>query len=188
MTLGCLDVRSTSKLSILCSRGLLSWNLQSSLWNLQSSPSDLKIPEGSHIGVITFGRLFMDRAHKAGQKVAPPPAVIACFFFHLFVTSGNFNLYEFFLRSFRSEAKRVHAWLLPIRMTALIRVAIHWVHPSVSWCTRMQLCSQGPHLWPFISSQVKGLRDNEAHLHTDTHCWSEEEQLLVNEIEHINAV
>lgn len=27
----------------------------------------------------------------------------------------------------------------------------------------MRLCSQGPHLWPFISSQVKGLRDNEAH-------------------------
>lgn len=31
------------------------------------------------------------------------------------------------------------------------------------WCSCMLLCSQGPHLWPFISSQVKGLRDSEAH-------------------------
>lgn len=31
----------------------------------------------------------------------------------------------------------------------------------------MHLCSQGPHLWPFISSQVKGLRDTEAHRHAE---------------------
>lgn len=30
-------------------------------------------------------------------------------------------------------------------------------------CSCVHLCSQGPHLWPFISSQVKGLRDNVAH-------------------------
>lgn len=34
-----------------------------------------------------------------------------------------------------------------------------------SRCSCMHPCSQGPHLWPFISSQVKGLRDNETHWH-----------------------
>lgn len=32
----------------------------------------------------------------------------------------------------------------------------------------MHLCSQGPHLWPFILSQVKGLRDTGAHQTSST--------------------
>lgn len=36
----------------------------------------------------------------------------------------------------------------------------------VSRSSCMHLCSQGPHLWPFISSQVKGLRDDDARRQT----------------------
>lgn len=45
----------------------------------------------------------------------------------------------------------------------------------VSWSICVHLCSQGPHLWPFISSQVKGLRDSDAH--TDRQGWTDREEL-----------
>lgn len=60
-----------------------------------------------------------------------------------------------------------------------------------SGCSCMQLCSQGPHLWPFISSQVKGLRDNDAHRQTPlvwegSSWWSAvQEASSTGEIQHI---
>lgn len=147
--------------------------------------SDLKIPCESYIGVTNLGCLFYWKckcsAHKAGQKVAPPLVkhsshlgfqwrlesseislqMSSCsqrrFIQQLFFRFDPFCDFWHLCSSF--DYIKVHKLLSGIVIGFCSRKT---ENALTLRCICMQLCSQGPHLWPFISSQVKGLRDNEA--------------------------
>lgn len=92
-------------------------------------------------------------AHKAGQKELPP--------------SGESFWGDVILAFNETLVLQIYSDLLQITD---IRAHFHISQLNEGQCVArrrcMHLCSQGPHLWPFISSQVKGLRDNEAHRQT----------------------
>lgn len=138
-----------------------------------------------YIGVTNLGCLFIEpwkcSAHKAGRKVLPPPEKHVVSW--LFTTSGKFGEFSPVTEFMQSTAISFyncsadslwsvirlwssHDWKKRITVLLLFSRSPMTGNVAASRCSCMPLCSQGPHLWPFISSQVKGLRDDEAHRQT----------------------
>lgn len=124
-----------------------------------------QVPCESYFGVTNLGCLFIEpckcSAHKAGQKVLPPPEKQDVSS-RLSMTSGKVR--GIFSRWVHAVGIVLFYKRLLISVWRCNTFSLSLITGNVvgSWCDCMQLCSQGPHLWPFISSQVKGLRDNEA--------------------------
>lgn len=98
-----------------------------------------------------FIQLCKRSAHKGSQEELPPFG--ETWWFHLSVP--EVCVWNLCSQTLIVSLEMTHAWLsLSANVMSLSRDCMH-------------LCSQGPHLWPFILSQVKGLRDTGAHQHTD---------------------
>lgn len=106
-------------------------------------------------------------AHKAGQKELPPlqkhVSLWHCRVFWevwgILSRSQNFIL-QLFCRF------TLIRYRLPTPVFWFFGYIFSHSDGEMLWWSCVRLCSQGPHLWPFISSQVKGLRDNEARWQT----------------------
>lgn len=136
--------------------------------------SDFKFPCESYNGVTNLWLSFLlnrvSVAHTKPAKRSCPLCRVSSWFSMRFGEFKKSSHPDHQPESYSTTTLQIYFGHINVNIVTLKRTCFVFSKMDVnmlsSRCICMHLCSQGPHLWPFISSQVKGLRDNETHWHT----------------------